>query len=264
MTATTLLWLEKAACQGPEGAVFADVDFALRAGERVALVGGNGAGKSSLLQLLVGLKAPTAGRVIAFDSERSTESDFREVRRRVGLLFQDADDQLFCPTVLDDVAFGPLNLGYGVREARTHAESTLASLGLAWLADRVTHHLSGGEKRLVALASVLAMEPEVLLLDEPTNDLDDAAYKRLTEHLLALPQAMLLATHDQALIGRLAERAVVLADGGLHEGTIHQHPHVHHHAHPHVHIADAGDGDHHPGLGRQLIHHGHVGGFKAG
>ena len=119
--------------------------------------------------------AAHAGRIEAFGQQRGAEADFHEVRRRVGLLFQDADDQLFCPTVAEDVAFGPLNLGKPRDEVRRIVAATLESLGLAGYEHRITYHLSGGEKRLVALATVLAMQPDVLLLDEPNGELDDAA-----------------------------------------------------------------------------------------
>jgi cobalt/nickel transport system ATP-binding protein len=215
--------------------VFQEVDFALYPGERVALVGPNGAGKTSLLHLLVGLHRPARGRVLAFGAERRTETQFREVRQRVGLLFQDADDQLFCPTVLEDVAFGPLNLGRSPEEARARAETVLGSLGLAGMGGRVTHRLSGGEKRLVSLAAVLAMRPEVLLLDEPTNGLDEQTEHRLVEHLAGLDQAMVFVSHDRLLVGRLATRAVLLREGRLLDAEIHTHPHTHTHAHVHIH-----------------------------
>jgi cobalt/nickel transport system ATP-binding protein len=219
----------------PDRCVLTGVDFALRPGDRVALVGDNGAGKSTLLHLLVGLHQAAAGEVIAFGLGRRREADFREVRARVGLLFQEADDQLFCPTVLEDVAFGPLNLGRTQAQAREIAVQTLGRLGLAGFADRVTHRLSSGERRLVALATVLAMEPEVLLLDEPTSGLDEATQVRMTAHLAGLPQAMVIVSHDRGFLGRLANRAVLLSSGRLAEAALHSHPHSHIHSHLHVH-----------------------------
>jgi cobalt/nickel transport system ATP-binding protein len=216
--------------------VLSGVDLTLGAGERVALIGPNGAGKSTLLHLLVGLQRPRAGEVWAFGQPRRVEADFHEVRARVGLLFQDSDDQLFCPTVLEDLAFGPLNLGRSPAQARADAERTLSLLGLGGLADRVTHRLSAGEKRLVALGTVLAMDPEVLLLDEPTNGLDAATEARLTDHLSVSPQAMLIVSHDRGFLERLATRALVLEGGNLAEATIHRHPHVHAHSHLHIHV----------------------------
>jgi cobalt/nickel transport system ATP-binding protein len=219
----------------PGRRVFERVDFRLGAGERVALVGSNGAGKSTLLRLMVGLHRPSAGRLIAFGCPRESEADFQEVRRRAGLLFQDPDDQLFCPSVLEDLAFGPLNLGKPHDEALAIAHATLATLGLEGFADRITHRLSGGEKRLVSLAAVLTMQPEVLLLDEPTNGLDEATEERLVAHLASLPQAMVLVTHDRHLVERLATRAVMMHDGTLRDAVLHRHPHTHSHLHIHVH-----------------------------
>ena len=230
-----LLELVAVHCGYGERPVLHGVDLNLEAGERVALIGPNGAGKTTLLHLLVGLARPRAGEVRAFGRTRRNEADFREVRARVGLLFQDSDDQLFCPTVLEDVAFGPLNLGRSSAQARADALQTLDTLGLAGLAQRVTHRLSGGEKRLVALATILAMHPAILLLDEPTNGLDEATQERLLDHLAGLPQAMLIVSHDRRVLERLASRALVFADGRLAAGTLHRHPHTHQHAHLHVH-----------------------------
>jgi cobalt/nickel transport system ATP-binding protein len=191
------------------------VDFALDAGEKVALLGDNGSGKTTLLHIMVGLIRPRSGEIHAFGRLRRSESDFVEVRARAGLLFQDADDQLFCPTVAEDVAFGPLNLGKSRAEARAIVHATLERLGLVHLEERVTHKLSGGQKRLVSLAAVLAMEPEALLLDEPTNALDQASRQRLLEILAGLPQAMVIVSHDQDLVERLVTRRVTLEKGLL-------------------------------------------------
>jgi cobalt/nickel transport system ATP-binding protein len=188
-------------------------NFALCRGERVALLGPNGSGKTTLLQLIVGLLRPARGRIVAFGSDRVAEADFHEVRRRAGFLFQDADDQLFCPTVAEDVAFGPLNLGKSRDEVRRVVAETLDSLGLSGYEHRVTYHLSGGEKRLVALATVLAMQPDVLLLDEPNSELDDAALDRLTGILASLPQAMLVVSHDRAFLAKVTTSAVELQEG---------------------------------------------------
>jgi cobalt/nickel transport system ATP-binding protein len=210
------------------------LDLELHPGERVALVGANGAGKTTLLHLLVGLRRPAAGQVVAFGRNCLKEADFVAVRRRVGLLFQDSDDQLFCPTVLEDVAFGPLNLGRSPRQARDDARQALAVLGLEGLGERVTHRLSAGEKRLVALATVLSMKPDLLLLDEPTNGLDSATEERLVAHLAGLPQAMVLVSHDMPLLARLATRALCLTEGRLRRARLHTHPHVHRHLHVHL------------------------------
>lgn len=181
--------------------------------ERVGLLGSNGSGKSTLLKLIVGLFRPTQGRIEVFGQPRQRERDFHEVRRRVGFLFQDSDDQLFCPTVAEDVAFGPLNIGKTRDEAWRIVAETLEALGLSGFEQRITYKLSGGEKRMVALASVLSMNPEVLLLDEPTAGLDETAAQRVLDVLAGLPQTMLIATHDDRFLDTLATRSLRLADG---------------------------------------------------
>lgn len=199
----------------PERPILAGLDFELAAGERVGLVGSNGSGKTTLLQLIVGLVKPLAGRIEAFGRPRLSEADFAEVRAKAGLLFQDPEDQLFSPTVLEDVAFGPLNLGRTREEARRIAVETLASLGLEGYEGRITHKLSGGEKRLVSLAAVLAMEPEVLLLDEPGAGLDEDSLARIRKILLGLDQAMIIVSHRRDFLVGLAERTVRLHQGRL-------------------------------------------------
>jgi len=197
-----------------ERQVLHGIDFSLYSDERIGLIGPNGVGKTTFLHLLVGLLKPTAGSLWAFGKERRTEQDFYEVRVRAGLVFQDSDDQLFCPTVLEDVAFGPLNLGKSPQEAKEISLKTLTSLGLEDFEDRITHKLSYGEKRLVALANVLSMQPDVLLLDEPTNGLDDSAKQRLSDVLLKLPQAMIIISHETDFIHTLATRTVQLTTEG--------------------------------------------------
>jgi cobalt/nickel transport system ATP-binding protein len=209
------------------------VNLRLDAGERLALIGANGAGKTTLLRTLVGLERPTSGRLTAFGAERTVEKDFREVRALAGYLFQDPDDQLFSPTVIEDVAFGPLNLGLAPKDAVARAEATLERLALAHLARRITHRLSGGEKRLVALAGVLAMEPRALLLDEPTNALDETHLARLSEILASLDVAQVIVSHDRHFLEHHATRAVALKDGRLAPASLHRHVHVHDHVHIH-------------------------------
>jgi cobalt/nickel transport system ATP-binding protein len=205
---------------GPGRPVLSGCNFCLLPGQRVALLGPNGCGKTTLLHLIVGLLRPSAGRVEAFGRPRVAEADFQEVRRRVGLLFQDADDQLFCPTVAEDVAFGPLNLGKSREEVRQIVAATLDSLGLAGYEHRVTYHLSGGEKRLVALATVLAMQPDVLLLDEPSGGLDEASTERLIGILTRLPQAMLVVSHDRAFWEAVTTSVAELKDGKVVPGSV--------------------------------------------
>lgn len=194
--------------------VLRSIDFKLCAGERISLLGANGVGKTTLLHLIVGLLRPQSGGIIAFGKARKEESDFHEVRARVGLLFQDPEDQLFCPTVGEDVAFGPLNLGKSRAEVERIVSSTLRLLGLSGYEHRITYQLSGGEKRLVSLASVLAMQPDILLLDEPTGGLDDKTTQRLIEILSGLPLTMIAISHDKDFLKAVTDKAMHLKDEG--------------------------------------------------
>ncbi len=191
------------------------LDFALHSGERVGLMGDIGAGKTTLLHLIVGLITPTAGEIEAFGRVREQEADFHEVRQAAGLLFQDPEDQLFCPTVIEDVAFGPLNLGKTRGDAVDLARRTLASVGMEGYEDRVCYRLSGGEKRLVSLAAVLAMEPQALLLDEPFSGLDEAHVERVMAILEGLPQSMVIVSHQREHLHRLASRTARLERGRI-------------------------------------------------
>lgn len=191
-------------------------NFRLCRGERVGLTGPNGSGKSTLLRIAMGLLRPQSGEVYAFGKvRRFTDDDFLEVRRRAGLLFQDVDDQLFCPTVLEDVCFGPLNLGLGAVAARERAREALCVVGLNGFEDRVTFRLSEGEKRLVALAGILAMQPEVVLLDEPLAGLDPAATARVTRLIAELPLTVVLVAHDYDVLSELCTRVVELSAGKI-------------------------------------------------
>ncbi len=187
----------------------------LEAGQRLSLTGPNGSGKSTLLRITLGLQRPSSGTVTVFGKTRQAEADFHDVRRHIGLVFQDPDDQLFCPTVAEDIAFGPLNLGKTRDEALAIVDRVLGDLDLMHLKERTTHKLSGGEKRLITLATVLAMEPQALLLDEPTNALDTKNEARLLEILQSLPQAILLVSHSPAFRDALAPDRLELQDGKL-------------------------------------------------
>ena len=195
--------------------VLDDLDFSIFDGEKIALTGSNGAGKSTLLHIMVGLLKADTGVISAFGKDRVREADFHEVRCRAGLCFQVAEHQLFCPTVAEDVGFGPLNLGKSHKETRQITQEVLTKLGLEGYEARITHHLSGGEKRLVALASVLAMSPDVLLLDEPTAGLDDSAEQRLIDVLNQLPQAKLIVSHDDAFLQAVTDKSLRLERGQL-------------------------------------------------
>lgn len=199
------------------GAVLKSINFTLHSNERVVINGDNGAGKTTLLHLIVGLKKAKQGDIIGFGEPCKTEKQFNQLRARAGLLFQDPDDQLFCPTVLEDVMFGPLNLGFTKQQAIDKSLQTLKKLGMQGFESRITHQLSGGEKRMITLASVLVMEPQVLILDEPTNALDEKAKMRLLNVLQGLPQAMIIISHDRAFSEQLATRQLHLQDGLLTE-----------------------------------------------
>jgi cobalt/nickel transport system ATP-binding protein len=187
------------------------VSLHVKSGEKVALVGPNGAGKSTLLLHLNGiLRGDGAVRVLG---QEVTEPHLARIRAQVGLVFQDPDDQLFSPTVFEDVAFGPLYAGLPEEEIRRRVGWALAQVGAEAYVERVSHHLSLGEKKRIAIASVLSMEPEILVLDEPTAGLDPRTRRRLIELLQTLPQTMLVATHDINMVAEILPRTVIL-DGG--------------------------------------------------
>ena len=181
-------------------ALFSGLCFSLGRGEHVGLYGPNGSGKTTLLRLIMGLEVPQGGRVLFHGEPVSGGEALRRLRRGIGFVLQNSDDQLFSATVLEDVAFGPLNLGLNRREARDRAMETLESLGLAPLADRPAPRLSGGEKKMAAIASVLSMHPEALLLDEPTAFLDDASRDRITAILRGRDMARIVVSHDKAFL----------------------------------------------------------------
>jgi cobalt/nickel transport system ATP-binding protein len=216
------------------------LNFQLHRGERIGLVGPNGSGKTTFFYLLMGLLHPSSGTIELFGKEVQGEKDFRDARKRIGLLFQDADDQLFSPTVLEDVAFGPLNLGKSPREARDIAMATLADLGLLGFEDRITYRLSGGEKRLVSLATVLAMDPEVLLLDEPTNGLDEETEEKITEILKGLDLSCVFISHNLDFLLATTDKLYAMAHGTIStEEELVPHSHVHTHRFgrlPHEHM----------------------------
>lgn len=214
-------------------------DLTLREGERIGLMGPNGAGKTTLFHLIMGLLKPDSGRIEIFGQEVREEKDFESVRRQIGFLFQDADDQLFHPTVLEDVAFGPLNLGKSRDEAQAIALKTLENLGLEHFEDRITHRLSGGEKKLVALATVMAMEPKVLLLDEPTAGLDERTKERLTQLLKGLDLTYIIISHELDFLMETTTAVYAMIDGRIQwDEEVKLHPHIHGHRHgayPHAH-----------------------------
>lgn len=195
----------------PQGkSVFEGLNFSLKKGQRVGLIGPNGSGKTTLFHLIMGLLRPQSGELRVFGTLREKEEDFPEVRRRIGLLFQDSDDQLFCPTVEEDIAFGPMNLGKSLQEAREIVRESCEMLGLGGLEKEVTHRLSDGEKRLVALTTVVAMQPECFLLDEPTAGLDRATTERLSRYLRDYAQTYVIASHDHEFLKGVTDPPFVL------------------------------------------------------
>ncbi len=188
------------------------VDLRIDRGERVALLGPNGAGKTTLVLHLNGVHRAGRGtvRVGGLDV---TREHLQEIRRRVGIVFQDPDDQLFMPTVGDDVAFGPANFGVVEPELSLRVKEALDAVAMADLGDRSPMHLSGGQRRRVALATVLACDPEILVLDEPSSNLDPVARRELAEVLLRLDRTMLMVTHDLPYALQLCPRAVVIDEG---------------------------------------------------
>jgi len=199
----------------PGGAdALGNVSFQVAAGERLALLGPNGAGKSTLLLHLNGLLLPYAG-VVVVDGVPVSEATVRDIRRRIGFVFQNPDDQLFLPTLLEDVAFGPLNDGQTPAAAESLAHDTLRELGIEHAANRAAHHLSGGERRLGALATVLVSRPDVLVLDEPTSALDARGRSHVVELLRSRRETLILATHDLEAARALCRRAVVLDAGTM-------------------------------------------------
>jgi len=226
------------------------VSFRVAPGECVALLGPNGSGKSTLLLHLNGIlpEKLSGNGAVKILGELVDAQNIETIRRQVGLVFQDPDDQLFCPTVQEDVAFGPQQLGLSETEISARVEKSLAQVGLAGFGHRATHHLSHGEKRRVCLAGVLACEPTILILDEPTSDLDPRGRREFKALLRQIPATKLIATHDLELAVELCARTMVLDHGEIvadgptvrllnDEGLMLAHglecPHILRHIHPH-------------------------------
>jgi cobalt/nickel transport system ATP-binding protein len=224
---------------GRKQPIFEKMNFSLKDG-KIGLIGPNGSGKTTFFHIIMGLLSPQEGAVLFKEKVVEGEKGFQELRKCVGLLFQDADDQLFSPTVLEDVAFGPLNLGASPDEAKGIAQKTLEKLGLGELELRITHKLSGGEKKLVSLATILAMNPEFLLLDEPTNNLDQDTRFRLIDILNTLDISYAIISHDWDFLEQTTQDVYAMEKG---EFTMCERTffHEHQHAHP------AGDHPHHHG-----------------
>jgi len=270
---THLFELETVTYRYPDGRVgVEEASLALGEAESLVILGANASGKSTLLRLLAGLSFPAAGSARAFGRELTEEAlragEFaRSFRQRVGVLFQDPDAMLFNPTVYDEIAFGPLQLDLSPEEVRRRVADMLDLLGLEAISDQPPHALSGGEKKKVALASLLAVSPQVLLLDEPTTGLDPRFQRWFVEfavELRRLGKALVTSTHDLHIVEEIGDRVIVLGEdhsiaaagtpreilsdlplllsvnlvhehAHLHEGQLHIHPHTHLHGHEHVH-----------------------------
>jgi cobalt/nickel transport system ATP-binding protein len=200
-------------------------------GDRIGLIAPNGSGKTTLFHVIMGLLKPFSGHMEILGKPVREEKDFLDVRRLIGLLFQDADDQLFNPTVLEDVAFGPLNLGKTKKEAIDISKKTLEFLGLNGFEERITFKLSGGEKKLVSLATILAMQPEILLLDEPMSGLDTHTKETLTQVLKNLELSYILISHDIDFLAEVTHTIYTMEKGKIISDQAPR-PHQHVHAHP--------------------------------
>lgn len=190
------------------------IDLHIGAGEKVALVGPNGAGKSTLILNLNGILEPTHG-LVRIGGEVVDRQSVRRVRALVGLVFQDPDDQLFSPTVYEDVAFGPLHMGVPEEEIHGRVERALAAVGMTGAERRMPHRLSLGQRKRVAIATVLSMDPQILVLDEPTSGLDPRGRRELIRLLRGMAQTMIVSTHDMRLVAELFPRMLVMDDGRL-------------------------------------------------
>jgi cobalt/nickel transport system ATP-binding protein len=218
MSAETLLELKNIVFGYPGRPLILDqLDLTLKDGELAGLIGPNGSGKTTLLSIIMGLVKPLSGTVEILGQVCTEEKHFRPLRPKIGFVFQEADDQLFCPTVADDLAFGPLNLGAGRKEADQIVRSVLENLGLAGFGPRITYDLSGGEKKLVALGTALALNPRLLILDEPTNFLDENSSARLEEIIRRLGLPGLVVSHDLPFLKKTVQKCWRLENGRLTE-----------------------------------------------
>ena len=199
----------------PDGhEVLKDVSFRIGYGEKVAIIGPNGAGKSTLMSLFNGMLMPADG-MVSIDGVSVTRSNLNAVRRKVGMVFQDPDDQLFCPTVYDDVAFGPLNLGLPKNEISIRVKDALRLVGLSGFDDRSSFHLSFGERKRLAMATVLSYQPEILVFDEPSTNMDPASRRRLIEWLNLSEKTIIMCTHDLDIALEVCDRCLLLSGGKI-------------------------------------------------
>ncbi len=193
--------------------VLRDLSFSIGRGEAVGLIGANGAGKTTIMKILLGL-LPCEGRVLV-DGLEVNKKNLPEVRRKLGFVLQNSDNQMFMPTVYEDMLFGPLNYGLSREDAEKKADEVLESLGLQELGHRYNHRISGGEKRMAAIATVLAMEPEAILMDEPTSALDPYNRRVVIRTIRQLPQTKLITSHDLDMILDTCDRVILIGGGKI-------------------------------------------------
>ena len=194
--------------------VISDVSLRIEPGESVGLIGANGAGKSTILKLILGLLRPTEGTVRVFGLE-TVKDNLAAVRKRAGFVLQDPDDQMFMPTVLDDMMFAPLNYGMSREDAEARVSAVLKQLDLEYLRDRYNHRISGGEKRMAAIATILTMEPELILMDEPSSSLDPYNRRKVIDTVKGLPQTKLITSHDLDMILDICSRVILISGGKI-------------------------------------------------
>lgn len=211
---SALIQIDRLSYSYPDGKIaLRDINLSVEKGEKIGVVGANGAGKSTLLMHINGIFSGEGK--IHVDGMEITRKNLAKIRARVGVVFQNPDDQLFSVTVFDDVAFGPRYQGLPVEEVNSRVKKALTAVQMEGYETRNPYHLSGGEKKRIAIATVLSMEPEVLVLDEPTAGLDPRACRELIDLLSQLPQTMLVATHDLALVEKLTPRMIIMNDGRI-------------------------------------------------
>ena len=216
----TIIQTENMSFTYPDGtSALRNINIKINEGERVAIVGPNGAGKSTLFSHFNGISKPTSG-LIKIDGQPMSykKNDLIEIRQKVGLVFQNPDDQLFAPTVVEDVAFGPMNLGLSDEEVDERVEESLKRVGMSGLEKKAPHHLSGGQKKRVSIAGILAMQPEIMVLDEPTTGLDPKGVKQVMDILYILNQeniSIIIASHDVEMVTQFADKIFVLHEGEI-------------------------------------------------